>query len=137
MMAERDALTAAFVVALGVGSASLLTMGVGYWILSLAVFAVMFVLVLAVGLSAPSGKWLILGMLAAFLLGFVLLAPVVCTNSVNGVTRTSCQAVIGLTLPGYAGVGSNFSPSFLPPVVAGGLAAVLVQATAAARHRKP
>jgi hypothetical protein len=72
-------------------------------------------------------RWpVIVSVIAAFAAAFLLFMPIGCVSEAasgaEGVT-TTCQNIIGLTLPGFSGSG-RFSPSYWTPFAAGGVAAV-------------
>ena len=62
--------------------------------------------------------------LSAFLVGFVLFMPFVCSHASES-QRTSCVTLLGLSLPGFSG-GTNFSPSYAAPTLVGAIAALAV-----------
>ncbi len=68
---------------------------------------------------------------AAFGAAFFLFMPFGCTSGsfygapgIAGGSEWDCQAILGLTLPGFSGTGRP-SPSYLPPLLAGTIAALL------------
>jgi hypothetical protein len=73
-------------------------------------------------------RWpVIVSVICAFAAAFLLFMPAGCVGEAAsgavGVT-TACLNVIGLSLPGFSGSGPGFSPSYWPPLAAGGIAAV-------------
>ncbi len=97
---------------------------------------------LGIGLGAFGIVWLVGGIrrnpiksfvfpAAAFAAAFFLFMPFGCTGGsfygapgIAGGSEWDCQAILGLTLPGFSGTGRS-SPSFLPPLIAGTVAASL------------
>lgn len=61
---------------------------------------------------------------SAFVDGFVLFMPVVCSHASES-QRTYCVTLFGLSLPGFSG-GANFSPRYAAPILAGAIAALAV-----------
>lgn len=72
-------------------------------------------------------RGIVLLSVAAFIVAFVLFMPFGCGASSTG--PWSCVTIFGLELPGFSGQGPPLSPSYLPPLVAGLIAAFLVLMT--------
>jgi len=69
--------------------------------------------------------------LSAFVVGFVLFMPFVCSTGASeslrrsSYSQTSCTTLFGLSLPGFSG-GADFSPSYAAPILVGAIAALAV-----------
>ena len=128
-------ISVAVLVGLVASFATLVTFGFDDVLSALVVFTFVFLLTLAIGMSV-AGRWPVLfGMVSAFMLAAAACAPLICSSGVNGIQHTSCQAILGLKLPGYEGTGPDFSPSFVPPLAAGVLAASAVYGLRKRRQR--
>ena len=85
-------------------------------------------------------RWPVVVSVAAwFAAAFLLFMPIGCVGgaaSGAGSVRTTCQNVVGLSLPGFSGRGPGFSPSYWTPLVAGGVAAVVAFVIDRTRRRR-
>jgi hypothetical protein len=71
-------------------------------------------------------RGIVLLSVAAFIVAFMLFMPFGCSASSLG--PWSCVTIFGVELPGFSGRGP-LSPSYLPPLVAGLIAAIVVFGT--------
>ena len=77
---------------------------------------------------------------AGFAAAFLLFMPIGCVSGApSGAAGvgTTCQNVVGLSLPGFSGRGPGFSPSYWTPLAVGGVAAVVAFVVDRRRRRRP
>ena len=80
----------------------------------------------------PKARLLLVAAIA-FILGFVLFAPAVCSRA-SETGHIDCTTIFGVGLPGFSGRGMGFAPSYAASVVA---ALIIVLAVAGVTvHRR-
>jgi len=85
-------------------------------------------------------RWPVVVSVAAwFATAFLLFMPIGCVGgAASGAAsvRTTCQNVVGLSLPGFSGKGPGFSPSYWTPLAAGSVAAAIAFVVDRTRRRR-